>query len=511
MKAMIADSMNMPTRTSYYLTDFSEETLDELKKSAPFSYYHRALKKYEVTKQVLESLSEHVEVVGDVSAPVVEFERKHKEKYGYQLDAVEFSKTHKSIMLNFAQGMGKSLTTMMILEQNKVERTLIICGQSNLQEEWLKDARKHNRAEELDMQIVGKGDCSSAAKVKWIQQRGLSRGTDLINVEALRNDRILDALIARKYQCIVVDEVQTVKGWKALQTKGLQMLPREEGQMRIALSGTPVLNSPLEFFSVLRFLSLLDRTARTTFERYYGVWTFDFWGHYICTGYRNMPELAELLKPVICTADKSELGLPVKTRKLVRVELGEAKAEYDYLKKCYKMTIRRLNKEGFKSKAEVRAKMMFLSCTAEGKLSNVMELAKKGKTLVFSQYTTVLEKYRELLQKQGIRVGYYTGELSMVARLQVLNDWHEGKYDALLLSVNAARYGLNLTEANQVVFIEPPTSLLVLEQAEDRSHRIGQERPVSCYLLSATEIDESMLNAIKNKQNSIEQLKDELS
>ena len=40
-------------------------------------------------------------------------------------------------------------------------------------------------------------------------------------------------------------------------------------------------------------------TARTTYERYYGEWSLDFWGHYVCNGFRNLDELQELLKPII--------------------------------------------------------------------------------------------------------------------------------------------------------------------------------------------------------------------
>ena len=120
-----------------------------------------------------------------------------------------------------------------------------------------------------------------------------------------------------KYDCIVVDEVQSAKGWKAEQTQGLHELIRFPNQIRIALSGTPILNNPLEFFSFLKFYGLLDETARTTFEKYYGQWSFDYWGHYICTGYKNLEDLAELLRPVLCWADKAELKLIPKRRKRI--------------------------------------------------------------------------------------------------------------------------------------------------------------------------------------------------
>ena len=85
----------------------------------------------------------------------------------------------------------------------------------------------------------------------------------------------------------------------------------------------------------------------------------------------------------------------------------------------------------------------------------------------------------------------------MTERLSILQKWREGDYNVLLLSVMAARYGLNLTEATEVIFLEPPTSLAILEQAEDRAHRIGQEKPVVSYILSTTELDE------RNREGSL--------
>ena len=501
-------SIKMPSRFSYYVSNFSEDIKEELRKSAPFASYNRQLKKYEVTQEVLDKIKciEDIELYTDNTVMTSEFVRRTFDKYGYQKDAVNFSKDKLSILINFEQGMGKSFTTMKILQNKNLKRTLIVCGQSNLQEEWLKDARKHKMDEILSFDIVGGIDASTLSKVRWLNSKALKPGTDLINVEALRNDSVLSAIESRKYQCIVVDEVQTVKGWKALQTKGLHLLTRHEGQVRIALSGTPVLNSPLEFFSVLKFLGMLKETARTTFEKYYGVWSFDYWGHYVCTGYKNLEHLAELLKPIICIAKKDELSLPTKTRKLVHVELGCYKDDFSYLEKCYVMTSSKLYKHGFNSKPEVRAKMVYLSSIAEGKLKFIANKAALGKMLVFSQYTTVLDYYRQKLLDLGFKVGYYTGELSMRYRLVVLDKWREGDFDVLLLSLNAARYGLNLTEAKQVVFLEPPSSLTVLEQAEDRSHRIGQTEPVVSYLLSATPIDERALEIIIDKQHAIDEL-----
>lgn len=509
MRARFAKSIKQPVLNSVYLSSFTQETLELLKSYRPFTSYHKDLKEYEVTPEVYAKLSEPTTQVVDERVRYPKFERKHKdEEYGYQEDAVEFAMKSDNVFLNFSQGMGKSFTTMRILLKRGIERALIICGQGNLQEEWVKDAKKHRLQEALSMNIVG-GDTGAGnqKKVKWLELA--DDGVDLINIEALRNEAIVKALNDRQYQCIVVDEVQSAKGWKAQQTEGLHELIRYEGQMRIALSGTPVLNNPLEFFSMLMYFGMLQDTARTTFEKYYGEWGFDFWGHFVCKGYKNTKDLVDLMLPVVCYAGKEELNLPEKRRKKIDID-WDMPERFCYLRQMYKASAKRMKAAGFTSKAQIRAEMIQLSSSAAEKIQFVEDHAKQSKVLVFSNYTTVLERYRETLANKGVKVLYYHGGLSMTERMNILEQWHTGEYDVLLLSIMTARYGLNLTEATETIFVEPPSSLAILEQAEDRAHRIGQGLPVTSYLLAGSEIDEDGLNNIETKQRDLDTLMEEM-
>lgn len=505
MRIRYARSRKQPLLNSIYVSGFGEETLELLKLRRPFTTYHKDLQEYEITPEVLAEINEPVESVAHEEVVYNKFVRKHKEKYGYQQDAVDFAMKTDSIFLNFPQGMGKSLTTMKILDAKDKHRVLIVCGQGNLQEEWLKDAHKHHYVQRLRMKIVGDDTgAGNPKKLKWLLERKHEDGTDLINIEALRNEDIVNAINARNYDCIVVDEVQSAKGWKSQQTEGLHEIIKQPGQDRIALSGTPVLNDPLEFFSMLKFFGLLKDTARTTFEQYYGEWSFDFWGHYVCVGYKHYEDLNDLITPVVCYVSKDELGLPEKKRYLKR--LGWTSAEYLELQRLYKLSAARLRRAGFDSKPAVKAKMQFMSSTAPCKVNFIVNHSADHKMLVFSQYTTVLEVYRDALVNNGRKVLYYHGGLGMKERLEVLEQWRTGVYDVLLLSTMSARYGLNLTEATEVAFIDLPPSLAVLEQAEDRAHRIGQTKPVNSYLLSCSDIDDDARDNIVRKQEELDKL-----
>lgn len=499
----------MPTYNSYFVSNFDNDVLELFRNSKPYVFYHRNEKSYEIMESIYRKFLKGMEHgLFDMTEPYEVFKRATVGEYGYQEDAVTFAKKVDSVLLAFSQGMGKTLTSFKIITETERKRTLVVCGQSNLQEEWLKDAIKHKMTDIHNVQIIGNDSgCGNVKKIKWLEETEKKEGVYLTNIEALRDKRIVECINNNEYDCIIVDEVQAAKGWGAEQTKGLQELIRYEGQKRLALSGTPVLNDPLEYFSMLKFLGALIDTVKTTFEAYYGEWSFDLWGNRKCIGYRHLEDLCELIRPVFCYADKSELNLPPKKRKKINLTWNETD-EWKNLSKVYKLPIRRLKAKGYNSKPQIRAMMQLISSTTPEKIDFIKN--SKGRRLVFSIYTSVLEIYETELQKAGLKVLYYHSGLNMKGRLKVLKDWSENKIDVLLLSELAARFGLNLTEATSTMFVEPPTSLAILEQCEDRAHRIGQTEEVTSYLLCSTKLDEDALTNIEQKQESIDKLKEML-
>jgi SNF2 family DNA or RNA helicase len=170
------------------------------------------------------------------------------------------------------------------------------------------------------------------------------------------------------------------------------------------------------------------------------------------------------------------------------------------------MSSARLKKAGFTSKPQVRAMMQLITSTADCKVNYILDNFNHTKVLVFSQYVEALKAIQCQLIDKGKKVLLYTGDMFMAQRLEVLEQWRTGEYDILLLSVMGARYGLNLIEATDVVLLEPPTSLAILEQVEDRAHRIGQEFKVTSHLLIWGGSDYERLENIINKQEAIEKV-----
>lgn len=518
MLAMFGYPKYMPSPYSVYLSNFSAAVLAFLKEQSPFARYHKADREYEVTPEVYASAKRFEETVEGNSLPdtplYVPYSYSTDYPYQYQDDAIVFARTHNSMLINFSQGMGKSYTTMRILESRGCKRSLIITGVSNLQEEWLKDAEKHKTSknisyrEYLNMHIAGDGPQPSVAKrIEWLSCDRSDQPiyTDLIGIESCRSEALVAAINANHYDAIVVDEIQAAKGMKAEQTQGVHEIIATPDQLRIALSGTPVLNDPLEYYSVLRFLGVLyykskvDQCSRSTFNRYYGEWGFDYFGHFVCTGYRNLDQLKLLVNPILVHAPKSLLKLPPKHREITRLTVQNPR--YEELCTLHSKGSAKVKKAGYKTIQALAAELQVMTSTDLSKLDIISQSAKIGeRPLIFSQYTTVLDTIKEHLEDQGLDVAYYHGKLNSKARLAVLEKWKSGKGDVILLSISCSRYGLNLQETQVCYFMEPPTSPAILEQAEDRLHRIGQTKEVYSRVLLAGEGDEFAWRTLENKQ-----------
>ena len=110
-------------------------------------------------------------------------------------------------------------------------------------------------------------------------------------------------------------------------------------------------------------------------------------------------------------------------------------------------------------------------------------LDNKHKVLVFSQFVDHLTVIREELDRQGVSYQYLDGSTPAKQRKQRVEAFQSGEGDVFLISLKAGGLGLNLTAADYVIHMDPWWNPAVEDQASDRAHRIGQQRPVTIYRL----------------------------
>ena len=125
-------------------------------------------------------------------------------------------------------------------------------------------------------------------------------------------------------------------------------------------------------------------------------------------------------------------------------------------------------------------------------------VAEGHRALVFSQFTRYLTGVREHLEAAGLRTAYLDG--ATVDRQGAIDSFRSGGADVFLISLKAGGFGLTLTEADYVFLLDPWWNPQVEEQAVDRAHRIGQDKPVMVYrLVSAGTIEEKVMDLKEKK------------
>jgi SNF2 family DNA or RNA helicase len=130
----------------------------------------------------------------------------------------------------------------------------------------------------------------------------------------------------------------------------------------------------------------------------------------------------------------------------------------------------------------------------------------RHKTVIFSQYTKMLQIIRSDLEKAGIRFCYLDG--ASKNRLELVKEFNEDKHiPVFLVSLKAGGTGLNLTGADTVIHYDMWWNPAVQSQATDRVHRLGQERNVSVYkLISKNTIEEKIVEMQNRKKGLVKKV-----
>jgi len=138
----------------------------------------------------------------------------------------------------------------------------------------------------------------------------------------------------------------------------------------------------------------------------------------------------------------------------------------------------------------------------EAFLELVRELVAEGRrALVFSQFVSLLTLWRRDLDTENIAYEYLDG--STLRRDEAVTRFQEGNAPLFLISLKAGGAGLNLTAADTVIHCDPWWNPAVEDQATDRAHRIGQDKPVTVVRLVARGTIEEKILALKAKKRDL--------
>lgn len=139
------------------------------------------------------------------------------------------------------------------------------------------------------------------------------------------------------------------------------------------------------------------------------------------------------------------------------------------------------------------------------KMETCMDLIRGGvsagsKMLLFSQFTTALERIGERLVREGISYYVLTGATSKEKRARLVTDFNQDDTQVFLISLKAGGTGLNLTAASMVIHFDPWWNMAAQNQATDRAHRIGQKQVVTVYKLLTKDTLEEKIQKLQEKK-----------
>ena len=125
------------------------------------------------------------------------------------------------------------------------------------------------------------------------------------------------------------------------------------------------------------------------------------------------------------------------------------------------------------------------------------------KVLLFSQFTSMLERLKQALVKEDISFYALDGSTPKLKRLELVESFNKDETQVFCISLKAGGTGLNLTAADIVIHFDPWWNVAVQNQATDRAHRIGQQNVVTVYKLIAKGTIEEKIVSLQEKKKEL--------
>ena len=415
----------------------------------------------------------------------------------YQWAAVRYALEARRTFLADEQGLGKTVEALAAIEADDAYPAVVVCPAS-IKLGWEREA------------------------ARWLPHRSIavahgrapvppSGDLTILNYEIVASHRA--ALIRRRPRALIVDESHYCKNPHAKRTQAVRRLAEAVGPdgLRLALTGTPVLNHPEELIPQLRILGRLEdfgsgarfaREFRTQFSEERLHW--------------------HLRRRCFVRRMKAEVlpQLPAKRQVVVPIALtNEAEyrtAENDVIAWLRSQPLEIPSQLDARISAALRAERLaqltaLQRLAARGKLAAALawieDFLASGEPLVL--FARHIEIQHAVLRRfpRALRL---LGDDSLQDREASIAAFQEPAGPSLIVcATRTAAQGITLTRASNVCFLELEWTPAIHDQAEDRCHRVGQRDAVTAwYLLAANTIDETMATLIQRKREVVSAVTD---
>ena len=411
-------------------------------------------------------------------------------------------------------GLGKTLQTLAHIQLEKqrlkklgekLQPSLVVCPTS-LIHNWKHEVDRFTP--ELNVHIHHGSN----------RDTGAFNEADLVLTSYGIVQRDLEQLAKTRFHLLALDEAQAVKNPNAKGAKSVRCLQAEH---KICLTGTPMENHLGELWSLFDFLMPGFLGARDQFTRFYRT----------PIEKQNSREQSQRLQrriaPFMLRRSKDLVAkeLPPKTEIIRTTALnGKQRDLYETIRASMEARVKKeIEKKGLASSQIIildallkmrqaccdpslvkleEAKKVQESAKLELLMDLIQPMVEEGrKILLFSQFTSMLELIETRLKPTGIKWVKLTGQTRH--RGKPVKSFQYGDVPIFLISLKAGGTGLNLTAADTVIHYDPWWNPAVEDQASDRAHRIGQDKPVFVYKLVTEGTVEEKIQELKEKKRAI--------
>lgn len=457
-------------------------------------------------------------VVGDID-PLPELDRViplKRDLFPYQSKGVAYALQKKRVIVGDQPGLGKTGQSIAAAVGARAKCVLVICP-ATLRENWKREWKIWTGKDAMILTDRTKNTWHTFYQVGMVNvfitnyeslKKYFVASIDKEEGKPLRLNHIKFYEKINLFDFVIIDEVHRCKDGRTQQAKFVMGITKGKEYV-LALTGTPVVNKPIDLVPQLYIIGQLDKFGgyKRFVDRY-------------CDGYNQASNLKELNflmhKHCFYRREKTEVlkDLPDKMRNIIRVDITNRpeyiKAEnnlIEYLRE-------NMNKsEGEISKA-LRGETMVLigilkKISARGKvemvLEHIQEVVEAGeKIVVFAWHKEMVKELKDSIPGAVTIVG----DDSMDARQKAVDDFQKDpKTQVIICNIKSGGVGITLTASSRVCFIELPWHPADCEQCEDRCHRIGQKDSVECtYFLGHHTIDEYIYQIIEKKRNIVNQV-----
>lgn len=501
-----ANKENVKLLRDHYKVDFDDSVLSYFGKRATTEQVIKKLKnedvklKYDFSKVVNAKLMQHQLVAGNIAMAL-------------------YDNKASGVMFSMEMGTGKTLSAIATIgelrKQGNIDKVLIVCPKVAMKV-WEDEFEKFVKGL-YDYEVV---------RIAGTPKQKINKFNYLIEFDGLQiaiiNYEYVYAFseILDKWRpdMIICDESHRIKTPSSNQTKAITKLGNK-AKYKMCLTGTPLTNNILDFFSQFRFLD--GSVFGYSFTNYKAKYVITgMFNEYLRPNPRNFKELIDKVDSISYRVRKTDcLDLPEFSDIVVPIEMDDKSIKI--YKQFEKDFVAWLNENTTISAENALAKTLRLRQITGGfcydeegnivevsknRLESCMDIVKEltdagEQVIVFAEFKSEILAIRDACMKAGISCGTYYGETKDKDRDALVDAFQAKQVQVFIGQIESAGISITLTSSSHMIFYSTGYKYGVYDQARSRIHRKGQVNKCTYYhLMCENTIDQGIIRALQNKE-----------